>query len=138
MYLLDTNACIRILNNSSAPLVVRLRQHRPDEIAVCAVVKAELLYGAQRSSRVAGNLRLLDRFFEPFYSFPFDDSCAQNYSRIRAELARLGTPIGPYDLMIAATAVANNRTLVTANTREFGRVPGLAIENWEEAGSQAN
>ncbi|GMQ79187.1 MAG: type II toxin-antitoxin system VapC family toxin [Anaerolineae bacterium] len=132
MYLLDTNACNRILNNSSSALVTRLRQHRPDEIALCSVVKAELLYGAQRSSRIAENLRVLDRFFEPFYSFPFDDNCMQAFSRIRTDLERTGTPIGPYDLLIAATAVAGGRTLVTANTREFSHVAGLTIENWEE------
>jgi tRNA(fMet)-specific endonuclease VapC len=132
MYLLDTNACIRILNNSSSALVTRMREHRPDEIALCSVVKAELLYGAQRSSRIAENLRVLDRFFEPFYSLPFDDNCVQTFGRIRTELERTGTPIGPYDLLIAATAVANGRTLVTANTREFSHVAGLTIENWEE------
>ncbi len=132
MYLLDTNACIRILNSSSSALVTRLREHRPDEIALCSMVKAELLFGAQRSSRIAENLRLLDRFFEPFYSLPFDDNCVQAFGRIRAELERAGTPIGPYDLLIAATAIAGDRTLVTANTREFSRVAGLTIENWEE------
>ncbi len=132
MYLLDTNACIRILNNSSSSLVIRLREHRPDEVALCSVVKAELLYGAQRSSRIAENLRLLDRFFEPFYSLPFDDNCVQAFGRISTELERFGTLIGPYDLLIAATAIAGDRTLVTANTREFSRVAGLTIENWEE------
>ena len=131
MYLLDTNACIRILNNSSSTLVARLRQHRPDEIALCAVVKAELLYGAQKSSHLAQNLRLLHRFFEPFHSLPFDDGCVHVYGQIRAELERAGTPIGPYDLLIAATAIANGRTLVTANLREFSRVAALMIENWE-------
>ena len=131
MYLLDTNACIRILNNSSATLVNRLREYRPDEVALCSVVKAELIYGARHSSRIAENLRLLERFFAPFNSLPFDDNCVQTYGRVRAELERAGTPIGPYDLMIAATAIANQRTLVTANVREFGRVAGLAFENWE-------
>ena len=133
MYLLDTNACIAIINNSSADLVSRLRQHRPDEIALCSIVKAELLYGAQKSSRVADNLRVLNRFFEPFYSVPFDDHCVETYGRIRAELERSGTPIGSYDLLIAATAVSHNCTLITANTREFSRVVGLKIENWEES-----
>ena len=132
MYLLDTNACIRILNNSSSALVTQLHEHQPDEIALCSVVKAELLYGAQRSSRIAENLRVLDRFFEPFYSLPFDDNCVQAFGRIRTELERAGTPIGSYDLLIAATAIAGNRTLVTANIREFSRVAGLTIENWEE------
>jgi tRNA(fMet)-specific endonuclease VapC len=131
MYLLDTNACIGILNNSSAALVANLRAHQPGEIALCAVVKAELLYGAQRSRRVAENLRTLDRFFEPFRSLPFDDDCVTVYGRIRADLERVGLPIGPYDLLIAATAMAFDRTLITANTREFSRVAGLRLENWE-------
>ncbi|MBN1315534.1 MAG: type II toxin-antitoxin system VapC family toxin [Anaerolineales bacterium] len=131
MYLLDTNACIRILNNSSSPLVSRLHEHQPDEIALCSVVKAELIYAAQQSSHIAENLRLLDLFFAPFLSLPFDDSCIQTYGRIRAELERSGTPIGPIDLLIAATSVSNNRILVTANTREFSRVAGLKFENWE-------
>lgn len=93
------------------------------------------MYGAQRSKRGAENSRVLTRFFEPFYSLPFDDHCLQSFARIRSELERAGTPIGPYDLMIAATAVANGKTLVTANTGEFERVVGLSIENWEETGA---
>lgn len=132
MYLLDTNACIRILNNSSSSLIARLREHRTDEIAICSIVKAELFYGAYGSSRIAENLRVLDRFFKPFRSLPFDDNCVQIFGRIRSDLKYSGTPIGPYDLLIAATAIANDRILVTANTREFERVAGLKIENWEE------
>jgi tRNA(fMet)-specific endonuclease VapC len=131
MYLFDTNACIRIINDSSTTLTTRLRNHKPEEIAICSVVKAELLFGAYKSSYLAENLRTLDRFFGPFYSFPFDDSCVEVAGRVRAELERAGTPISPNDLLIAAIAIANGRTLVTANTREFGRVAGLKIENWE-------
>ena len=65
-YLLDTNACIRILNNTSASLIARLRRNSPGEIHLCSVVKAELIYGAYHGTRVAENLRLLQRFFEPF------------------------------------------------------------------------
>lgn len=131
MYLLDTNACIRILNGQSMPLVERLRRETPHEIHLCSVVKAELIYGAYRSARPAENMRLLTRFFEPYESLPFDDRCAEAYGRIRSELERAGTPIGPNDLIIAATAVTHRLTLVTANTREFQRVIGLEIENWE-------
>ncbi len=131
MFLLDTNVCIHVLNGRSPQLVERLRRHRPAEVALCAVVKAELIYGAHRSSRAAENLRLLERFFDPFVSLPFDDHCADIYGRIRHELERAGTPIGPNDLMIAATAVAHGLTLVTANTREFERVIGLSLDNWE-------
>ncbi len=131
MYLLDTNACIRILNNTSASLIARLRRHGPGEIHLCSVVKAELIYGAYHGTRVAENLRLLQRFFEPFDSLPFNDGCAEQYGRIRDELQRGGTPIGPNDLMIASIAVANDLTLVTNNTREFARVVRLRVEDWE-------
>ena len=70
MYLLDTNACIRILRGSSTALVEHLGQHAPQEICLCSMVKAELIYGAYRSARPAENIRLLARFFEPFESFP--------------------------------------------------------------------
>lgn len=131
MYLLDTNVCIAVLNGSSQSLVARLQRHSPGDILLCAVVKAELIYSAYHSSQVADNLRLLHRFFEPFVSLPFDDGCCDVYGRIRNDLAREGAPIGPDDLLIAATAVANDVTLVTADRREFGRVAGLSIENWE-------
>ena len=133
MVLLDTNACISLLNNNSLPLVSRMRRRSPDEIALCSIVKAELIYGAYHSSRIAQNLRTLQRFFEAFYSFPFDDDCAAAAGRLRADLAQAGSPIGPNDLLIAATALTNDRILVTASTREFDRVPGLVIENWAEA-----
>jgi tRNA(fMet)-specific endonuclease VapC len=89
------------------------------------------MYGAYRSSQAAENLRLLNRFFEPFISLPFEDACCDAYGRIRSDLARSGTFIGPNDLLIAAIAVANNLTLITANQNEFSRVSGLSIDNWE-------
>lgn len=131
MYLLDTNACIRILNNTSPALISRLRQHRPSEVHLCSVVKGELLYGARKSARPAQNLRLLREFFEPFPSMPFDDLCAEHYGTIRSDLHRSGTPIGPHDLMIAATALAKDLVLVTHNVGEFSRVVGLRLEDWE-------
>lgn len=135
MYLLDTNACIRLLNRTSVPLVERLRQHDPSEIRLCSVVKAELFYGARRSARVSENLRVLQRFLAPFFCLPFDDRCAEHYGLIRVDLARAGTPIGPNDLMIAATARASDLILITHNTGEFSRVVGLQIEDWELEGN---
>lgn len=131
MYLLDTNACIRLLNGTSPALVDRLSSTPRTQVRLSAVVKAELLYGARRSQRVAENLRLLDEFFATIASIPFDDSCADEYGKIRFELERTGTPIGPNDLMIAATARAHGLTLVTHNRREFARVPELRLEDWE-------
>jgi tRNA(fMet)-specific endonuclease VapC len=131
MFVLDTNACIKILNNASPLLVSRLKSHHPSQILLSSVVKAELLYGARKSERSAQNLRVLQEFFAPFRSLAFDDACSQQYAIIRAELEREGKPIGPYDMMIAATAIAHDRTLVTHNTDEFSRVSGLKWEDWE-------
>ena len=130
-YLVDTNACIRLINNSSPSLLARMQQTDPSEVALCSVVKAELVYGAYRSSRTAENLRILARFFAPFKSLAFDDRCVEQFGRARALLQEQGTPIGPYDLMIAATTIAADLVLVTANVREFKRVVGLRFENWE-------
>lgn len=131
MFLLDTNVCIRILNGSSPPVASRLQATNPADVRLCAVVKAELLYGARKSARVDLNLRLLQRFFAPLVSLPFDDRCADEAGLIRLDLERSGRPIGPNDLLIAATARAHDLVLVTGNTREFDRVPGLRVDDWE-------
>ncbi len=102
-------------------------------MAICDIVQMELYYGAYRSSRQENNLTLLRDFFNEFISLPFDGRAAQICGQLRAQLAALGTPIGPYDLQIAAIALANNLILVTHNTREFSRVDGLQIEDWELA-----
>ena len=132
MFLLDTNLCIRILTNPAPHLQRKFRMHSPDEIALCSIVKAELLYGARHSQRVEANLQLLHKFFAPLRSLSFDDRCAEEAGRIRAELAAQGKPIGPNDLLIAATARAHNAVLVTHNVREFSRVTNLGLEDWEE------
>ena len=131
MFLLDTNVCIRILNGSSPPVAARLQATNPAEVRLSAVVKAELLYGARKSTRIDDNLRLLRRFFIPFVSLPFDDRCAEEAGLIRLDLERSGRPIGPNDLLIAASARAHDLVLVTHNRREFGRIPGLRVEDWE-------
>ena len=131
MFLLDTNVCIRILNQSNQNIIGQLAQHSPDEIVLCSIVKAELLYGARHSQQVESNLQLLKQFFAPLASQPFDDRCAEEAGLIRADLSAQGKPIGPYDLLIAATARANDAVLVTHNTREFTRVTGLRLVDWE-------
>lgn len=131
IYLLDTNVCIHLLNQRHAPIVHRFRQHNPADIALCSVVKAELLYGAQRSQRREANLQLLKAFFAPLASLPFNDAAADHYGQIRADLVAQGLPIGANDFLIAAIARANDATLITHNTAEFSRVPGLRLEDWE-------
>jgi tRNA(fMet)-specific endonuclease VapC len=90
-WLLDTNACIHSLNGTSAPVIARFRTCSPRQLTLCAVVKAELLYGARKSRRVAENIRRLERFFAPMPSLSFDDACAAEYGMLRADLARRGT-----------------------------------------------
>ena len=130
-YLLDTNVCIRILNGSPPGVIERLEGLDPADLATSAVVRAELVYGARKGLHVAANLRLVDAFFEPFACLPFGDREAVAYGSLRADLEREGRPIGPNDLLIAATALTHSLTLVTHNTSEFSRVPGLKVEDWE-------
>lgn len=131
MFLLDTNVCIRILNQSDHHIIRRFRQCMPTDIALCSIVKAELLYGARHSQKVESNLLLLKQFFAPLTSIPFDDRCADEAGFIRADLAAQGSPIGPNDLLIAATARACDAVLITHNTKEFSRITGLRLEDWE-------
>ena len=130
-YLLDTNTCIQYLNGRSETIRERLESKKFEDIIVCSVVKAELFYGAKKSKRPEENLTKQQKFLGRFVSLPFDDKAAEAYSRIRADLEKLGTPIGPNDLMIAAIAVANEITLVTHNTKEFSRIDDLRSEDWE-------
>lgn len=130
-YMLDANACIRLINGTSVALARRLRDIGPSRVHMSSIVLAELQYGARNSTRVAENLRTVKRFADPFASVPFDDACAEAYGDIRADLRRRGEPIGGNDLLIAATARAHGLTLVTHNVREFERVVDLMIEDWE-------
>lgn len=133
IYLLDTNVCIHLLNEKHPSILQHFRRHTPADIALCSVVKAELLYGARRSQRVEANLQLLKAFFAPLQSLPFDDECAEHYGQIHTDLLAQGKPIGPNDTMIAAIARAHDATLITHNTGEFNRVAGLRTEDWEES-----
>jgi tRNA(fMet)-specific endonuclease VapC len=129
-YLLDTNICVPLLNRTDSVLRERLLSHRPGEVVLCSIVKAELAFGAQNSQRVAENLERLQRFCSAFQSLPFDDAAADRYGGLRALLRREGRPIGGTDLLIAAIALAAKVTLVTRNAEEFARVPQLALETW--------
>jgi tRNA(fMet)-specific endonuclease VapC len=131
MWLLDTNACIRYLNGRSPKLRAKFDATDPMEIRVCSVVKADLFFGAALSSDPIKTLANQRLFLSRFPSLPFDDSAAEVYAEIRADLTRRGLIIGPNDLMIAAICRANNVILVAHNVDEFGRVAGLQIEDWE-------
>jgi tRNA(fMet)-specific endonuclease VapC len=133
IYLPDTNVLIQFLNPGQSPVKDHFLSVNALDIRLCSVVKAELYYGAMKSNRSTDNLVLLDEFFANFDSLPFDDDAARKYGEVRSALARRGTPIGPNDLMIASTALVHGAVVVTHNTREFSRVEGLKIEDWEEA-----
>jgi tRNA(fMet)-specific endonuclease VapC len=131
-YLLDTNTCVEFLRHGAGSRVAaRLAAVGPGDAALCAVVVAELLFGALRSRDVAKNLAEVRAFTAGFQSLAFDDTAAERYADVRADLEAKGTPIGPNDLLIAAIAAARGLTLVTHNAAEFGRVVGLSLEDWQ-------
>jgi tRNA(fMet)-specific endonuclease VapC len=130
-HLLDTNACIRLINRSPGAIVERLRAHTPKSIHLSAITKAELFYGARHSKRVKENLQLVTRFCKPYQCLPFDDLCAEHYGLIRADLVARGENVPPMDLLIAATARAHDLILVTHNLRDFAPIIGLKLEDWE-------
>ncbi len=133
-HLLDTNSFIDHLRRGPCSNVTgKLAATPPGSVYLCSVVLAELFYGAMHGGAVhqAANLALIARLRQQFVSMPFEDRAAEEYGKIRAHLAALGTPIGPNDMMIAAIALANQVTLVSHNTTEFSRVPGLALEDWQ-------
>ena len=132
MYLLDTNTCIQFLNGTSQAVKQHFQQTLPSEIAVCSVVKGELLFGARHSQRVEANLQKLKLFFAPLQSLSFDDRCAEEYAQIRTDLARQGKLIGPNDMLIAAIARAHDAVLITNNTHEFERVANLRLSDWQK------
>jgi tRNA(fMet)-specific endonuclease VapC len=131
MFLLDTNVCVQYLRGKHVLVRQRLAACPADEVRLCSVVLSELYVGVLRSAQPAKNRADVDQFAAPFTSLPFDGPAADVYARIRHHLESQGTPIGPYDLQIAAIALANGCTLVTHNTTEFSRVPGLVLEDWE-------
>lgn len=130
-YMLDTNACIGVINGSPPSLRARLQKAAPNDVAISQIVLYELEYGVCRSRNRPKNRANLTHFLK--YIDVLDWSRAQSVeaARIRCDLAHKGQPIGPYDILIAAHAHSLNTILVTHNRREFGRVDGLHLEDWE-------
>lgn len=124
MHLLDSNICVALLKEERN-IRKQLRQLDTDEICIPAVVLAELSFGVWKSDFVNSSLGKLQVVLAYHRIIPFDEEAAMQYGRIRANLSMRGTPIGPMDYLIAATALAHDATLITRNTREFSRVPGL-------------
>jgi tRNA(fMet)-specific endonuclease VapC len=131
IYLLDTNTCIVYLRGRSERVIQAIREARAGDITLCAIVVAELYEGAYRSAQQAHNLAKVAEFVARFIILPFDTMAAEIAGRYGADLAARGMPIGAHDLQIAAIAFAHDLTLVTHNTREFSRLAGLRLEDWE-------
>ena len=128
-YMLDTNICIFVIKNRPSHLR-DIFNAEAQHLCISSVVLAELMFGAEKSEQVAGNLKAVENFSARLPVLPFDETAAVHYGQIRASLERAGTPIGPYDLMIAGHARCEGLVLVTNNSREFERVEGLRIEDW--------
>lgn len=131
IYLLDTNVWITVLRRPTSSLATRFRSLTPADIRVCSVVVGELRYGCLRSAKPSANRRIIDALLAPYVSFPFDDVAADRFAVIRRSLLTIGQPIGPLDQQVAAIALPNHCRLVTHNTSEFSRVPGLTLEDWQ-------
>lgn len=128
-YLLDANVVIALLNDVASKAAKRARRVKPGDVAISAIVAHEIFYGAFKSQRADRNVALVDAL--RFVVVDFDKEDARQSGQIRALLAGKGTPIGPYDVLIAGQAIARNLTLVSHNTNEFRRVPRLRIEDWQ-------
>ena len=133
MLILDSNIISYYLRGD-LQIVPRVQALAPADVGVPAIVEYELRYGLLRLPQEAAKPRLaaLMQLLQPMQRLPFDSDCAVHAARIRAELEAAGTPIGPHDTLIAATALRYQATLVTRNVREFSRVPGLQWLNWHE------
>ncbi|MFP4351793.1 MAG: type II toxin-antitoxin system VapC family toxin [Puniceicoccaceae bacterium] len=129
-YLLDMNTCIFLINRESEAVRRKMRTVAVGEIGVSSVTVSELEYGVAKSQAPRKNRMALDQFLLPLEILQYDESAARHYGVVRAELERKGTPIGSMDTMIAAHALSQNLIVVTNNSREFARVPGLRVEDW--------
>lgn len=132
-YMLDTDICIYTINEKTPAVLRAFRAHEAAGMGVSSVTAAELYFGVARTGSQR-NLTALRRFLDTLEIAAFDAAAAQVCGSLRAWLANQGTPIGPYDTLIAAHAQAMGVTLVSNNTREFERVPGLRVENWAVEG----
>ena len=128
-YLLDTNIVIYTMKNRPQKVRERFKKH-DGQMAVSSVTIGELVFGAEYSQQIERNLADISAFAARLDVLPFDSKAAYHFGQIRAELYRMGRPIGPYDMMIAGHARAAGLILVTNNTKEFKRVSGLMVENW--------
>ena len=131
-YMLDTNICIYAIKHKPEQVFMRLQEHDPIDICISSVTYAELVHGVEKSKAIERNRVALALLLANIEIMNFDSLAAESYGKIRADLEKEGTPIGPLDMMIAGHAKALGYTVVTNNTKEFERVKGLTLENWIE------
>jgi tRNA(fMet)-specific endonuclease VapC len=122
---------VHFLRNKNALVVQRIQSHQPSDLRVCTVTAAELYTGCLKSAKPVEIRAKVDSVLMPYICLPFDLTAAEVFAQIRHHLEAQGTPIGPYDMQIAAIARATGCTLVKHNTSEFARVPGMILEDWE-------
>ena len=131
-YMLDTNICIYAIKHKPEKVLEEMGRHDPSDVCISAVTYAELIHGVEKSAAIEKNRLALSLLLANIEIFDFDARAADCYGKIRAELEKKGSPIGPLDMMIAGHARSLEFTLVTNNMKEFSRVPGLRLENWSE------
>ena len=131
-YMLDTNICIYVIKHKPEKVFRKLQEVDPSDVCISSVTYAELVHGVEKSAAVDKNRLALSILLANIEILDFDVNAAEGYGKIRADLEKNGTPIGPLDMMIAGHARSLDYTVVTNNVKEFKRVSGLKIENWAE------
>lgn len=131
-YMLDTNICIYVIKHKPDTVIRKFLSHDPEELCISAITYAELMHGVEKSIAVERNRIAMSLFLSPITIMQFDERAAEEYGRIKAELEKKGTPIGPMDTLIASHAKSRGLIIVTNNTREFNRVVGLTVEDWTQ------
>ncbi|SEP85147.1 type II toxin-antitoxin system tRNA(fMet)-specific endonuclease VapC [Butyrivibrio sp. TB] len=129
-YMLDTNICIYAIKHKPDKVFQELQKHDPSEICISSITYAELVHGVEKSAAIEKNRLALSMLLANIEILDFDVNAANCYGKIRADLEKRGTPIGPLDMMIAGHAQSLGYTVVTNNVKEFSRVINLEIENW--------
>lgn len=128
-YMLDTNICIFTLKNKPQAVREAFNRHHA-QLCISTVTLMELIYGAEKSAAPERNLAVVESFAARLEVLDYDHRAAAHSGQLRAELAKAGTPVGPYDQMIAGHARSLGLVVVTNNLREFQRIPGLRVEDW--------
>ena len=129
-YMLDTNICIYLIKNKNEHLISKIINQKSSDICISSIVYSELMYGVLHSNQVEKNFIALTMFLRNIEIIDFDSKAATEYGYIKNELSKQGTPIGPFDCLIAGHAKSLDITLITNNEKEFNRINNLKIENW--------